>query len=293
MFKYFLYFIVFISCSVQAETTALIIPTGPGGLYHKYAAEFEPVLSTILKKNVIIEFHPGAQGLIGAQILADNKKSDISLMISAVQPEFAIDQQRDIIPILYLGVAPVMLISNNKLEIHNIQDLVNVPRKLNVGVVNGSSQLFWIRKLAQQNPNLTINEIPYKSGSGMIVDVANGNLDLALANAVGAIPLIQDNKIRALAVLSTHRSTALPSVPTTFEQGARFDTGFAHLFIWSSPGITPDKIVEIQKQFKQWTQTNEAQNTIEKMDLGFDLENSIRPAVVMNKILKNDKTTAR
>lgn len=292
MFRYFLYFIVFISCSVQAETTALIIPTGPGGLYHKYAAEFEPVLSTILKKNVIIEFHPGAQGLIGAQILADNKKSDISLMISAVQPEFAIDQQRDIIPVLYLGIAPMILVSNTKLEIRDIKDLISVPRKLNVGIVNGGIQVFWIRRLAQQYPNLIINEIPYKSGSGLIVDVANGNLDLGLANS-GAIPLIQDNKMRALSILSTHRISQLPSTLTTFEQGVLFDTGFAHLFLWASPGITQEKVLTIQKQFNQWSRTAEAHRIFEKLDMGFNLENSTRPLIVINKILKNDKSVTK
>ena len=287
IFKYFLIWFACTSVSTYSQITPLIVPTGPGGLYHKYAFEFSPSLSTILKKNIVIEFHPGAQGLVGAQVLADNKKSDISLMLSAAQPEFSINQQKDIIPLLYLGVAPTVLVSSNTLEVRSVKDLINTTKKLNIGIVNGSSQLFWIRQLVQQNPNLDINEIPYKSGNGLIIDVANGNLDLGIVSVVGAEPLIQDNRVRALAVLSNRRSTLLPSVPTTIEQGARFDTGFAHLFVWASPGITSDKILEIQKQFKQWTQTKEAQSIIEKLDLGFDPEHSTQPMTVMTKILKN------
>jgi hypothetical protein len=286
MFKYFLICITFISFSIYAQTTALIIPAGPGGLYHKYASEFTLVLSSILKRNVILEFHPGAQGLVGAQILADNKKSDISLMFGTVQPEFFIGQQQNIIPLLYLGIAPTALVASNKLDARNIKELVSSKRKLNVGIAHGSSQLLWIRKLVEQNPNLDINEIPYKSGNGVLVDVANGNLDLGIASVVGAESLIQAGKVKALAVLSNRRSTLLPQVPTAFEQGIPFDTGFAHLFLWASPGVSPDKISAIQREFALWAQTKEAQHIFEKIDLGFDLKNATQPLSMINKILK-------
>lgn len=289
MFKYFLSIIMAVSVLVQAEPVVpLIVPSGPGGLFHTYSAEFEPMLSAILDKNVVIEFHPGGQGLVGAQILASNKKPNISMMITSaqLQPDFGVDQQKDIIPVLYLGVAPTVLITN-KSEMRDIKDVVRLSRKLNVGFANGASLMYWLRQFKTDHPELDINEIPYKSGQGVLIDVANGNLDLGLTNAVGATPLIQDNRMRALAVLSTHRSALLPTVPTTFEQGVQFDTGFAHLFLWTSPGITPADIIKIQKEFVKWAKTNEGQTVIKRLDLGFDLEKSTRPTVVMDKILKN------
>lgn len=286
MFKYFLICFQFISFSIYAQTTALIVPSGAGGLYHKYALEFTPVLSSILKKNVVLEFHPGAQGLVAAQALIDNKRSDISLMLGAVQPEFVIDQQRDIVPILYLGVAPVALVASNRLDVRNIKELVSGTRKLNLGAAYSSSQLFWTRQLVEQNPNLDINEVFYKSGGAVVMDVANGNLDLGIVSVVGAEPLIQAGKVKALAVLSNRRSTLLPQVPTAFEQGIPFDTGFAHLFLWASPGVSPDKISTIQREFVLWAQTKEAQVIFEKIDLGFNLKNATQPLFMMNKILK-------
>lgn len=268
----------------HAGPVALIVPTGPGGLNHKYALELEPILSKLLDQQIVIEFHPGAQGLVGAQALASNKTSSLSLMIGAVQQDFALNQLTDIVPVLDLGIAPTVVIAKPSLGITSLSQLTKTPGDYTIGIPNGAAQLHWVREFSKNYKNIGLTEVPYKSGAAVLTDVAGGHVDIGIASAIGAAPLANDGKVVVLATLSAKRSSLLPQSRTPGEQGIRYarDTiGFSHMFIWANPGADPAVVAKLQRQFSQWAATAEATELFNKIDLGVDAKNSGRPEVAL------------
>ena len=154
---------IFISLSVSltnAQSVPLIIQTAPGGLNHKYALELESVLSQIVGAPIVIEFKPGGQGLVGAQALAQNKNTSLTLMLGAAQQEFAVDQLKDIVPVLDLGVAPTVLIARTSLGITSLSQLVKSSSNYTVGIPNGAAQLYWVREFSKNYTNLNLTATP-------------------------------------------------------------------------------------------------------------------------------------
>lgn len=275
--------------SSYAEPVPLIIQTGPGGLNHKYALELEPVLSKILKETVIIEFRPGGQGLVGAQALASNKSPSLTLMLGAAQQEFAIDQLRDIVPVLDLGIAPTVIIAKPGLGITSLSQLSRAKGNYTIGIPNGAAQLYWVKEFVKNHKNLTLVEVPYKSGAAVLTDIAGGHVDLGIASAIGAAPLIQDGKVVALATLSTKRSSLIPAVGTPRDQGIQYtgdSIGFSHMFVWANPGAPAETIQNLKTGFQSWANSAEGQEMFRKIDLGVNLPNVARPEIVLREQFK-------
>lgn len=280
---------LFVALSSFADTVPLIIQTGPGGLNHKYALELQPVLSRIIGETVVIEFKPGGQGLVGAQALESNKTKSLSLMFGAVQQEFGLDQAKDIIPVLDLGIAPTVVIAKTSLEITSLSHLIKSGGNYTIGIPNGAAQLHWVREFKKNFKNLNLTEVPYKSGGAVLTDVAGGHVDIGIASAIGAAPLIQDGKVVVLATLSTKRSTLIPTSLTAREQGIRYkkDTvGFSHMFIWANPGASSESIQKLKSGFYQWANTTEATELFQKIDLGIDVRSVARPEVTIQMYLQ-------
>lgn len=270
------------------STVPLIVPYAPGGAIGSIAEELKPHLSKILESTVIIEFKPGGQGMIGTQALMSNKSPSMSLMIAQFLPDSPVDQLRDIIPVLDLGIAPITLISRPSLEINNMAQLVRLPGRYTIGYVNGSAQLHWLREFAKNHPNITLIEVPYKSGAAVLADVAGGHIDLGISGAIGSRSWVQENKIKALATLGSKRSSMLPHITTPREQGVRYandHTGLVHVFIWASPGTHPESIQRLKNGFQRWANTSQAQDLFKRLDLSTNLQTTIAPDIALRTYL--------
>ena len=92
------------------------------------------------------------------------------------------------------------------------------------------------------NANLQVTHIPFKGTPETIVEVSSGRTDFMFTPVLASIPSIRDNRLRALAVSTAKRSSALPNVPTVAESGL---PGFAFDF-WIgmlAPSKTPKPVV--------------------------------------------------
>ena len=269
----------------------LVIQNGPGGLNHKYAMELVPEFSAILKSNIVIEFKPGGNGAVGASTLMENNKQPISLMVGQIVSDLPVDQLNDIVPVLNLGVAPVALVAKKDLNVTNLKDLVKLNRNITIGYASGGGQLRWIKEFAEKN-KVDFTIVPYKTGTAALADVVGGHLDLAVSNVLAAAPIVNEGKADAIVMMSSHRSSMLPQVPTTKEQGMSWENesaGFPHLILWASPGITKEQVKQIQTEYVAWAKTEEARGIFKKVDLGVDYNTITRPEQLIKLIQRTPK----
>ena len=91
---------------------------------------------------------------------------------------------------------------------------------------------------------LDIAHIPYRGGGPAMNDLIAGRIDYWCPFSATAMPLIRNNQIKAVAVLSKDRSAAMADVPTAQEQGLRdFDTSTWNALF--APKGTPTEIVAV------------------------------------------------
>ncbi|HYC47396.1 MAG TPA: tripartite tricarboxylate transporter substrate-binding protein, partial [Burkholderiales bacterium] len=136
------------------------------------------------------------------------------------------------------------------------------PGKIGIALsgVGGVSHL--MMELFRQRAGITLLGVPYKGAGAAMVDVASGEVPLIFTTASSAKPLLDNNRIRPVAVASKRRSPALPNVPSFEELGL---SGMdAPLWIGTmAPKGTPPKIIaKLHSEFAKALATKDVQDRL-------------------------------
>jgi tripartite-type tricarboxylate transporter receptor subunit TctC len=237
-----------------AKPVTLIVPFPPGGTTDVLARALGERLQQALGQPVIIESKPGAGATLGADVVAKSKADGYTLLMGAVHHTIAgsvykklpYDLQRDFAPISTVALVPNVLVINAANPARSVAELVAQakaePNKLNYGSNgNGTAQ----HLIGTQFENLTgtqIGHIPYKGSGPLATDLIGGQITMSFDTVTPVLPHIKAGKLKALAVTTARRSSALPDVPTLDEAGLKgFDIGT--WFGVLAPAATPKDIV--------------------------------------------------
>jgi tripartite-type tricarboxylate transporter receptor subunit TctC len=133
------------------------------------------------------------------------------------------DVSRDLAMVAGLGIVPYAIIVPPSSPIKNIRDLV-AAAKANPGKLNYASGGSGVTNhLATESFKLAagidMQHVPYKGGPAGVADVVGGRMDVMFETMAGTLPLIRDGRLRAIAVSSAERASALPDTPTISESG--------------------------------------------------------------------------
>jgi tripartite-type tricarboxylate transporter receptor subunit TctC len=237
-----------------AKPVTLIVPFPPGGTTDVLARALGERLQQALGQPVIIESKPGAGATLGADVVAKAKADGYTLLMGAVHHTIAgsvykklpYDLQRDFAPVSTVALVPNVLVINAANPAKSVAELVAQakaePNKLNYGSNgNGTAQ----HLIGTQFENLTgtqIGHIPYKGSGPLATDLIGGQITMSFDTVTPVLPHIKAGKLKALAVTTARRSSALPDVPTLDESGLKgFDIGT--WFGVLAPAATPKDIV--------------------------------------------------
>ena len=237
-----------------SKPVTLIVPFPAGGTTDVLARALGDKLSQSLGQAVIVESKPGAGATLGADYVAKAKPDGYTLLVGAVHHTIATsvykklpyDFQKDFAPITEIALVPNVLVINASTPAKNVSELVAMlkaqPGKYNYGSNgNGTAQ----HLIGTQFQNLTGTElvhIPYKGSGPLATDLLGGQVTMSFDTVTPVLPHIKAGKLRALAVTTAKRSSALPDVPTLEDAGLKgFDIGT--WFGVLAPVATPKDIV--------------------------------------------------
>jgi len=185
----------------QTHTYKFILSSGPGSgsdtTVEAYSACFK-------KQDVLLikEFKPGAEGVLAIKYLQQqtdtNKMTHVlvgNFGMSALSNFSNINMLEDVHPIVYLNQVNMAFISRT-IGPSSIEDLVTISksRPINVGISTASGT-FLANKLFK-SLNAPYQIVPYKNNTGAVVDILNGNLDVAIDTFISAKQLIDTEKIQ-------------------------------------------------------------------------------------------------
>ena len=255
-----------LSSTAQINETPFIIPTGPGGLYHKISLDLAPGITKALGNPFVVEYKPGAMGTVAIKALMDDKRTPFVLLLNAAQPESPHDQLTDIVPLVNIGAISVGLSANPALGVKSLAELIKNPpaKPLSIGFANGGVHIYWFRELVKVYPQLKLIEVPFRSGAEVTTAIGGGHLDLAIVTPATALTLGSENKAVPILSIGPSRMSVLPDVTTAREQGIKFEhdtVGFSHIFLWTNPGADPAAIDGFRKRYAAWARSQEGQET--------------------------------
>jgi tripartite-type tricarboxylate transporter receptor subunit TctC len=224
-----------------AQTTAprtmrLVVPYPPGGpldiVARALAAAVKDSLGT-----VIVENRPGAGGNLGADVVAKSAPDGNTLVMGAVAThainpwlfsKMPYDPIRDFTPVTLVAQVPNVLVMNaeaaQRLGITTVADLVGYakknPGKLNYGSGGNGSAGHLAGEMFKAQAGVFMVHIPYAGGNPAQLALLSGQVDLNFDNLAAASANIKSGKLRAIAVTTKARSSAMPEVPTIAAGGA-------------------------------------------------------------------------
>jgi tripartite-type tricarboxylate transporter receptor subunit TctC len=152
----------------------------------------------------------------------------------------------DFAPVVLIAESPIVLVARKDFPANNLQEFI-VHAKANQAMQYGSAGVGSSVHLACAGLNaaigVTITHSPYRGGASAMQDLIAGRIDYQCPAAELAIPHIQGNSVKAIAILTKNRSPALPNLASAHEQGlANFDAGAWFAFVL--PKGTPAAIVQ-------------------------------------------------
>lgn len=213
-----------------ARPIRLVVPFPPGGLIDNMARLVGSRLAQELGQPVVIDNKPGAGGNVGAAEAARAPADGYTLLMAS--PALTISpaiyknlpyQPSQLAPVALLGRVPNVLLVNPASGIGKVQDLVSrakaKPGQLNYASNGNGTSLHLSAELFKRRSETFITHVPYRGAAAAITALLSGEVDMMFDNLPSAIGQIQAGKLRALAVTTAQRSSALPDVPTLAEAG--------------------------------------------------------------------------
>jgi tripartite-type tricarboxylate transporter receptor subunit TctC len=204
---------------------------------------------------VVVESKPGAGATLGADHVAKSKPDGYTLLVGAVHHTIAssvykklpYDFQRDFAPVTTVALVPNVLSVNPAVTpVNSVAELVALvkkqPGKLAYGSNGNGTAQHLIGTQFQNMTGAQLLHVPYKGSGPLVTDLLGGQITMTFDTVTPVLQHIKGGKLRALAVTTAKRSSALPTVPTLDEAGLKgFDIGT--WFGVLAPAATPQEIV--------------------------------------------------
>lgn len=210
----------------------LVVPYAAGGptdLLGRLVADF---LSKDLKQTVIVENKAGAQGAIGAEMVARAEPDGYTLFTAAASiivlnpllyKKLAYDPAKDFRMLALVTDLPVVMEVNPSVPAKTVAEFVAYakqnPGKLNFGSAGTGGTIHLAGEMFKQITGIEMTHVPYKGAGPALADLLGGNIQVMFDTLSTALPPVRSGSLRALGVSSDQRSPDLPDVPTIAESG--------------------------------------------------------------------------
>ena len=226
-----------------SKPVRIVVPFAAGGTTDILARALAPELQKVFGQPFIVDNKPGAGGNNGAAEGAKAAPDGHTLLMGTVgthainaslYSKMPFDHVKDFVPITLVAGVPNVLVMNpanaQKVGIDSVPALIRYakanPGKLNMASSGNGTSIHLAGELFKSMTGTFMLHLPYGGSGPALIDLLGGNTDLMFDNLPSSLQHIRSGKLKAFAVTSAVRSTALPELPTIEEAGGPALKGF-------------------------------------------------------------------
>jgi len=207
---------------------------------------------------VLVENKPGAAAMIAAQSVARAAPDGHTLLVSAAgevavnqhiyKERMAYDPQKELTPVALAGIVPCVVVVAASTPVRTPAELIAYALankgKLSFSSSGVGNPQHLAGELMNRMAGTDVLHVPYRGSAPAVTDVAVGAVTMSFSSLGAALPLIQDGRLRAVAVTSRERMPQLPDVPALAEVGPELkDYELLNWFGLFATGGTPEVVV--------------------------------------------------
>jgi tripartite-type tricarboxylate transporter receptor subunit TctC len=237
------------------RNVVIVNPWAAGGPSDAIIRPIAQQLASRLGQPVVVENKAGATGTIGAAAVAKAPADGHTLFFAHVNPiaispslpqKLPYDPVKDFAPITLIASGPAVLVVRSDFPAKTLGEFIAYartnPGKVSYGSVGIGSNTHLAGSLLGHMAKADLLHVPYKGSATIQTDILGGSLTTGFVTLSGALGLIQDGRLRALAVSTGKRSSVLPDVPAVAESLPGFEiNGWYGLM---APAHTPADVIK-------------------------------------------------
>ena len=212
--------------SYPTQPIKILVGYPAGGGVDIVARLLSEPMKAALGQPIVVENRTGAAAMIAASTVA-KAAPDGRTFLMAASGEVAInhhvykekmtyDPMRELVPVALIGIVPCVVVVAASSPVKTPQDLIAYakanPGKLSFSSSGISNPQHLAGELMNSMAGTDVLHVPYRGSAPAVTDVATGAVTMSFASLAAALPLMQDGKLRAVAVTSRERMPQLPDV---------------------------------------------------------------------------------
>lgn len=231
----------------------IVVGFTPGGQPDIFSRLISPRLTETLGQQVLVDNRPGAGGAIGAKIVADALPDGHTLLAvsaaHAIQPAVAklgYDTLRDFAGVTKMFSSAYLLVVPATPQFPTVREQLAAararPGQVNFGSAGTGSGTHFAGEMFKDAGRLDVVHVPYKGVPEALTDTIANRVQFFMAPLSSAMTLVKEGRLRALAVSTAKRASAVPEIPTIAEAaipGFEFDSWGGLL----APAKTPRPVI--------------------------------------------------
>jgi tripartite-type tricarboxylate transporter receptor subunit TctC len=239
-----------------SRPVTIVVPFAAGGGSDLLARLVAQKLEERLGKPFIIENKPGAGTTIAAMqvvraapdgyTLMQGTSSTMAINVT-MNKKLPYEPLKDLVPVALLSSSPFFLVVGTDSPLKSVADVIASakakPNGLNYGSGGPGSMHHLSTELLQSLAGIKMTHVPYKATPPAMNDLIAGHIQLLFGDTTSTLPMIQQGKLRGIAVTTAKRSLAAPDIPTVAETVPGFESASWQMLV--APGATPPDIVAL------------------------------------------------
>jgi tripartite-type tricarboxylate transporter receptor subunit TctC len=235
-----------------SRPVAFIVPYAPGGGTDALAHMLGEKLQQQLGQPFTVQSRPGEGTVIATNFVAKSPPDGYTIMMAVstlaidatLYKKLPYDAAKDLLLVALVASVPFVLVVNPSLQVYSVDDLIALAKQKPLSFGSGGIGAFHhlAGQLFASMTGIKLNHVPYRGTLPALNDLAAGYIQLMFTDYGPAQPLITAEKLRPLAVTTSKRLAALPTVPPLVDAGV---PGF-DIAAWQGvavPAKTPGNIV--------------------------------------------------
>lgn len=236
----------------------IIVPYAAGGGTDLTTRAVMEAVGQRLNRPMIIENRPGADGAIGSEVVARSAPdghtltgiNPTHLLLRHTAASLPYDPTADFTPIAVFALYSFVLLAAADAPFRDVPGLIAAARARPGAIAHGTADVASGVVAAQfaKTAGIELNEIRYAGGGASTRDLMGGHLPLAWVSTATAMPLMQSDRLRIIAVTSPRPSPFLPGVPTFASLGLAAASYEGWFGLWGPARIPPEVVERINAE---------------------------------------------